>query len=211
MEATMQRTVQDVMTRDVVTAHTTTPYKELVRLLAEHRIAALPIVDDAGHTVGIVSETDLTAQQGAELHPDAHVTAAYVMATPVVTAHPEMPITEAARLMRDRKVKRLPVADAAGTLAGIVARADLLKVFLRPDDEIRFEIIDRAIHDLPGLDVADLRIEARDGEVTLAGRVQTKRQAIRLRELADEAEGVIAVHDRLAFDLDDSREPAPMD
>ena len=207
----MQRTVQDVMTRDVVIARTTTPYKELVRLLAEYRIAALPVVDDAGHPVGIVSETDLTAQQGAELHPDTHVTAASVMTAPAITAHPEMPITEAARLMRDRKVKRLPVADAAGTMVGIVARVDLLKVFLRPDDAIRFEILDRAVRELPGLDVTQLRLEARDGEVTLDGRVQTKREAIRLRELADEAEGVIAVHDRLNFEIDDTREPVPMD
>ena len=110
------------MTRDVVIARTTTPYKELVRLLAEYRIAALPVVDEAGHPVGIVPGTDLTAQQGAELH-----------------------------------------------------------------------------------------LEARDGEITLDGRVQTKRQAIRFRELADEAEGVIAVHDRLNFEIDDTREPVPMD
>jgi predicted transcriptional regulator len=208
----MRRTIQDVMTREVVTVHTTTPYKELVGLLAEHRIAALPVVDDTGHPVGVVSESDLTDQQSAETQPDAHITAAYLMRAPAIVADPEMPVHEAARLMRDRGVKRLPVVDRSGVLAGIVARADLLKVFLRDDDEIRFELIDQAVRELPRLDTTALSITVAEGEVTLTGTVTTRRQALRLRELAAAVDGVVTVHDRLAFEIDDTREPAmPLD
>src|SRR5512132_2183618 len=120
----MRSTVQDVMTRDVVVAHPTTSFKKLTRLLAEHRIAALPVVDDAGHPVGVVSETDLTARQVAEDLVDAGSTAADVMTTPAVTVHPETPVVGAARRLQDRKVRRLLVVDRAGTLAGIVTRTD---------------------------------------------------------------------------------------
>ncbi len=199
----MQRTVQDIMSRDVVVAHTTTPYKDLVRLLAEHRIAALPIVDDNRHPVGIVSETDLTAQQAAALRPDAHIMAVHVMTTPAVTTHPETSVNEAARLMWNRKIKRLPVVDHTGVLMGLVARADLLKVFLRPDEQIRLEIVDQISADLPELRADGLQVEVHDGEVTVRGRVERREQATRLRELARGVEGVVAVHDRLIVELDE--------
>ena len=136
----MRRTVQDVMTRDVVAVRGATPFKELVRLLNEHRITALPVLDDTGRVVvGVVSETDLALKEVAPLR-EAHtpvfettehrverakaasLTAADLMTAPAVTAGPDELVAAAARRMYDRSVKRLPVVDRGGALVGIVTR-----------------------------------------------------------------------------------------
>jgi CBS domain-containing protein len=193
----MRSTVQDVMTRDVVVAHPTTSFKQLIRLLAEHRIAALPVVDAAGLPVGVVSETDLTARQTTEDLVDAGSSAADVMTTPAVTIHPETPVVEAARRLQDRKVRRLLVVDVGGALAGIVTRTDLLKVFLRPDDYIRFEIIDQVASRMPQVIPQGLQVEVTDGRVILGGEVERHEQAVVLRGIAGAVDGVVEVQDHL--------------
>ena len=113
----MRRTVQDVMTREVVAVSGATPFKELVRLLNAHRVTAVPVLDDTGRVVvGVVSETDLalkevaplreahtpvfeTAQRRGERAKAASLTAAELMTAPAVTAGPEEPIAAAARRM----------------------------------------------------------------------------------------------------------------
>jgi CBS-domain-containing membrane protein len=148
----MRRTVEDVMTREVVAVRGSTPFKALVRLLNEHRVTALPVLDDVGAVVvGVVSESDLALKEVQPLR-EGHTpifesirhrgerekaggtTAAALMTKPAVTVAPETPVA-AARLMHDRGVKRLPVVDHGGALVGIVTRADLLKVSLRPDHD----------------------------------------------------------------------------
>jgi CBS-domain-containing membrane protein len=137
----MRRTVQDVMTRDVVAVRASTPFKELVRLLNEHRVTALPVLDEAGCVVvGVISESDLalreiqplreghtpifeSARHRSERTKAGGTTAAALMTTPAVTVGPQTPVAAAARLMHDRCVKHLPVVDPSGALDGIVARA----------------------------------------------------------------------------------------
>jgi CBS-domain-containing membrane protein len=141
----MRRTVQDVMTREVVAVRGPTPFKELVRLLNQHRITAMPVLDTTGRlVVGVVSESDLALKEVAPLrqahtpvfdtaqhHSDrakaASLTAAELMTAPAVTVGPAELVAAAARRMYDRDVKRLPVVDHSGALVGIVTRADLLK------------------------------------------------------------------------------------
>jgi CBS-domain-containing membrane protein len=139
----MRRTVQDVMTREVVAVRGPTPFKELVRLLNKHRVTAVPVLDDTGRlVVGVVSESDLALKEVAPLR-EAHIpafetpkhrgerakaaslTAAELMTAPAVTVGPEELVAAAARRMYDRRVKRLPVVDHGGALVGIVTRADL--------------------------------------------------------------------------------------
>jgi CBS domain-containing protein len=217
----MQRTVQDVMTRDVVVARESTPFHELVELASRHRVRALPVVDDEGHVHGIVSQSDLLlkevkALKGA-LDPDEHrlerakaagVTAAQVMTTPVATVYPEELVSDAARRLHAWNVNQLPVIDRAGALIGIVSRADVLKVFLRADEEIRFELLDDIAGRLLQLPAERLRVEVNGGVVTLAGRLERRSRAVALVELAGLVDGVVAVHDDLTFDRDDLREPA---
>ena len=148
-----KRRVQDVMTTSVVTVDRITPYKEIARVLAEHRISGVPVLTMGRHVAGVVSEADLLAVEeeharqarGAgtgRLHllgrrpPHGDLTAEELMTSPAVTIHPDAPIPSAARLMTAHRIRRLPVVDPDGKLIGIVTRRDLLSVFLRPDEEI---------------------------------------------------------------------------
>jgi CBS-domain-containing membrane protein len=230
----MRRTVQDVMTREVVAARGPTPFKELVRLLSEHRVTAVPVLDDAGRVVvGVVSESDLalkevaplreahtpafeTTQRRDERAKAASLTAAELMTAPAVTAGPEEPVATAARRMYDRRVKRLPVVDHSGALVGIVTRADLLKVFLRSDEELRFDVLDHVIGDLVPLPAGAVEVEVSNGVVRLAGCVRRRSQALTLERVTGTVDGVVGVDCRLTWKVDDIEvqpvppEPAPL-
>jgi CBS domain-containing protein len=155
--------VGSVMTTDVVRAGYGTPFKEVARLLADHRISGLPVVDDDEKVIGVISETDLLLRQART--PDPHEpprrrfpfapltrsarrqatkaqarTAGRLMTEPPITVHADDTIVEAARTMAQRHVERLPVVDEEDRLVGIVTRRDLLQVFLRPDRDIRQEV-----------------------------------------------------------------------
>src|SRR5579862_2431643 len=130
-------TVQQVMTERpaLVVAWPDTPFKQLVELMQARDVSALPIVDAEDHVLGVVSEADLLVPNGAG-------TALELMTTPAVTVTAETTIGHAARVMHERRVKRLPVLDAEGRLLGIVSRRDLLSVFLRADRDLAAEIRD---------------------------------------------------------------------
>jgi CBS domain-containing protein len=147
-------TVRDVMTAEVVTVDRITPYKEIARLLADHKISAVPVLTMGRHVAGVVSEADLLAAEDQKArkartgradhllwsrgqrrqHP--RLTAEQLMTSPAVTIHPDAPMPRAASLMHAHHVKRLPVVDPDGKLLGIVSRRELLTVFLRPDARI---------------------------------------------------------------------------
>ena len=158
----MASKVKDVMTSPVVSVGPSTPYKELVLVLTEQRLSAVPVVDDQRRVLGVVSEADLLlkyeqpadAVQRFMLESRRHRlerlkagggTAVELMTRPVVTIGPEAEVAEAARLLRKHLIRRMPVVDSAGRLVGIVSRSDVLKLFLRPDREIRQEITERVI------------------------------------------------------------------
>jgi CBS domain-containing protein len=224
----MQRTVQDVMTRDVVTARESTPFHELVELLSRHHVSALPVVDDAGHVLGIVCDSDLvlkevqalkgpcdpaalTSRHRLERAKAAGTTAREVMTAPVVTVHPEELVADAARRLHAWKLDQLPVVDRAGVLIGIVSRADVLKVFLRSDAEIRFELLDDIAGRLLRLPGDQVLVDVDGGVVTLAGRLERRSRMVALAELAKLVDGVVAVHNQLTYqrdDLDQMRAPA---
>lgn len=216
----MQRTVQDVMTRGVVVAREATPFHELVVLLSREHVSALPVIDIAGHVIGIVSESDLLLKEVEELAGPggpletslrhrrerakaAGTTAKQVMTSEVATARPEEPVAEAARRMHTRNVHQLPVVDRAGVLAGVITRGDVLKVFLRGNEEIRTELLDEIIGKLLRFHGQPLEVEVEGGVVTLTGTLQRRSQAVALTELARAVDGVVAVRARLGFELDD--------
>lgn len=216
-----KRTVADVMTREVVTARPDTGFAELVRLMTEHSVSALPVTDEDGAVIGVVSEADLLAKESARAegaphslrallrrHADkaraAGTVAAGLMSSPAVTTTGDTPINAAARLMSEHRVKRLPVVDADRKLVGVVSRADLLGLFLRGDDaiaeEIRHEVFERSL-DTPARQVA---VIVRDGQVALAGTVD-RRSSVRIAELLVESvDGVVSVHNQLSWSWDDT-------
>jgi CBS domain-containing protein len=118
-------TVSDVMTRRVHVAGPGAPFKQLVRLIAENRVSTIPIVDQRGIPIGIVSESDLLLEQKTPVAPKDNV-ASKLMTSPVITVPAGASRSQAASLMRERDVRRLIVVDEEGRIAGIVSRGDLL-------------------------------------------------------------------------------------
>lgn len=208
--------VSDVMTRDVITALQDTPYKQLERILAEHHISAIPVVDPDNVPIGIVSEADLllkaelserhrtgwSPHARTERSKAAALTAVGLMSTPVVTIEAGSPLAAAARLLRQRAIKRLPVVEH-GKLVGIVSRADVLKLYLRPDSEIRSDIIDGAIRGAMWMDPSTIEVSVDDGVVALGGIVERRSEAEILIEVVHGVDGVVSVMSTLSYGFDD--------
>jgi CBS domain-containing protein len=193
--------VRDVMTRRVVTATTDVPVGQLARLLAIHRISAVPIVDDDRRVVGVVSEADLlpTVSTGR-----AGTTAADVMNTRPPTVPADAPLSVAALKMEHRHVERLLVTGEDGRLLGVVSRADVLHPLTRPDTAIRDDVIEHVLRRTLWIDPARVHVDVHDGVVTLTGTVDRRTTAGIAARLTGRVAGVTAVVDRLHFEFDDT-------
>lgn len=216
-----RRTVADVMTTQVHVASPATPFKLLARLIAENRISAIPIVDQHGIPVGVVSESDLLLKErrrqleseGDLLHPRRRfkertkaeaLIASDVMTSPPITVLAGCRLVDAARLMQERNVRRLVVVDNRGRIAGVMSRSDLLQVFLRSDDELREEIL----HDLvPTLKLTlgqPISVDVRYNVVTLQGELDRKSDVEMLGRMTKELDGVVDVVNNLNYRWDDT-------
>jgi len=181
------RRVRDVMTTNVITVDRITPYKEIARLLTDHRISGVPVLTMGRHVAGVVTEADLLAAEDKQarqaraaaasgqrrwprrVKPQPDLLAGDLMTSPAVTIHPDATIPGAARVMTASHARRLPVVDTDGKLLGIVSRRDLLSVFLRPDSQIEEDA--RAVLDeiLPLDEPSPANVLVRNGVVTLSG------------------------------------------
>jgi CBS domain-containing protein len=212
--------VREVMTTPVVTAGEAMPFRDLAALLYAKDIGAVPVVAMAGQVLGVVSGSDLTAKAagmatstGLRLESRSRRrerrralarTAGELMTTPAVTVVPEATIEQAARTMRRHQVGRLPVTfRLTGRLAGIVTRADLLRVYLRPGEDIRTEILAGVLTRIPGADPGRLTVSVRNGVVSISGRVGYRSAVTHLVRAILEVEGVVGVDRRICFDIDD--------
>jgi CBS domain-containing protein len=193
----MARIVGEVMTHEVVQAHRETPFKDVVRLLDRHRISGLPVVDADDKVVGVISGTDLIRHQAAGAPDCRPVTARELMSTPAVTVHPEQRIADAARVMERHGVERLPVVDEEDRLIGIATRRDLLRVFLRTDDEIRREVRDDVLPHALGRPAREVDVSVRDGMVTLHGPLENGGELALAIRLTYRVDGVVGVVNRL--------------
>ncbi|MEU4659143.1 CBS domain-containing protein [Streptomyces sp. NPDC023723] len=203
--------VGEVMTRDVVQARLTTPFKEVVRLLDHHRISGLPVVDADDKVLGVLSGSDLVRTQAHQdgPAPPTAVRAGDVMSSPAITVHPEQTVPDAARLMERRGIERLPVVDEADRLIGIATRRDLLRVFLRADDDIRRQVTEETVVGTLGLSADAVLVSVRDGVVTLDGQVELRSQVTEVIHGAWRLDGVVGVVNGLGFRVDDCAAPAP--
>jgi CBS domain-containing protein len=162
----------------VVTVDRITSYKEIARLLTEHRVSGVPVLTMGRHVAGVVSEGDLLAARvrstGGRWHwltgrkEHQGLVASQLMTSPAITIHPDAPLTTAAGLMTAHHLRRLPVVDPDGKLLGIVSRRDLLSVFLRPDAEIAHQVREILTEVLPG-GPTGVEVAVRGGVVTLTG------------------------------------------
>ncbi|MFE1290312.1 CBS domain-containing protein [Streptomyces sp. NPDC058751] len=226
----MTRIVGEVMTREVVRTRRNTPLKDVARLLDRHRISGLPVVDHDDKVLGVISGTDLVRRRSARStgRPARRfrvpaprrgarrtaaavraVTAGELMTWPAVTVHPEQRVADAARVMERHGVEHLPVVDEEDRLIGIATRRDLLRVFLRTDEEIVREIVDDVLTRAMCLPPGAVNVSVQDGMVTLEGcleRCSDIPSAIRLTYRID---GVVGVVNALVLHLDDDRAPTP--
>jgi CBS-domain-containing membrane protein len=208
-------TVQDVMTTGVFAVREGTPIRNVARIMDGRGVSALPVASDGGRVVGMVSEGDLLPRRiGRPLGPLARAAwrrraagrrAGEVMTSPAITIAADAAVVEAARRMVRHGVKRLPVLDRYGKLVGLVSRADLVRAFARPDEElgaeIENEVFERTLRLAPGA----VRAEVADGVVTLTGGVARKSLIPITVTLTRQVLGVVDVVARLTFAIDDTR------
>ncbi|NLQ03880.1 CBS domain-containing protein [Cylindrospermopsis raciborskii] len=147
----MSKTVAQVMTHNPIMVNPQTPLKQAIQILAEKQISGLPVVDDMGKLVGIISETDLMWQETGitppayimfldsviylqnpatyerDLHKALGQTVGEVMSNNPITISPDQSLNAAAKIIQDHKVRRLPVVDDSGTVIGILTRGDIIR------------------------------------------------------------------------------------
>ncbi|GGZ95913.1 CBS domain-containing protein [Streptomyces bluensis] len=204
--------VSDVMTRTVVAVGRDALFKEIIRTMEQWKVSAMPVLEGEGRVVGVVSEADLLPKEEfrdsdpnlleqrrrlSDLAKAGAVTAGELMSAPAITVHSDATLAQAARIMAVRRVKRLPVIDDEGMLQGIVSRADLLKVFLRPDEEIEEEVRRTVVSYLfPAFSHA-IHVNVHEGVVTLRGHISdTSLISVAVR-LVRAVEGVVDVEPHL--------------
>lgn len=214
----MRQTVRSTMTSEVVTVHPDTPFKQVVQVLAQHRFDAVPVVDETGALLGVVSGSDLTCHEeeppslahlvvggrGAREHArKARArTARELMSSPARTVAPDADACDALREMTRAKVGRLVVVDN-DRVVGILSRSDMLKVFLRSDEELQREV-SAVVRDLVGADADEVQVVVGDGIVHLRGRVERTSLAWAAAAAARDVPGVVDVEDNVVGDVDDT-------
>ncbi|MFD8496068.1 CBS domain-containing protein [Amycolatopsis sp. NPDC059657] len=206
------RLIRTVMKTNVATVRRDTPFKAITVLLTSWGVSGAPVLDADDKVVGVVTQGDLLERKAKHgpfrswraRRKATGATAADLMTTPAIIAREDMNVAEAARLMEERKVHRLPVVDAEGKLTGIVGRADLLRVFLRRDDEIRAEVRDEVILREMCVDPETLYVAVLDGVVSLSGELERRSMIPVVVALVRRVDGVVDVKQRLTFKMDDT-------
>jgi len=202
--------IEVVMTRDVLTVAPETPLKEVAGLLTRNHVSGAPVVDEEGAVLGVVSEADILRKvEGfspevggrlawvlrrldGELEKICARTAGEAMTTPPLTVRPTQQVSEAARLMADHRINRLPVM-SRGKLVGIISRADVLRAFERSDDELEREIREDVLRGALWLAPETFHVHVEDGVVALRGRVRTRQDAEDVVRLVRRVPGVLDV------------------
>ena len=216
--------VEDLMSREVVTVAPETPLKDVATLLVEQRISGVPVVDHDREVVGVVSEADILIKErgprprhGGLLGwlldggvPDderlAARTARGAMTRPAITVGARASVAEAARLMTENGIKRLPVVSSNDILVGIVTRADLVRAFARSDEEILREIREDVVRQTLWIEGAGPNVRVNRGDVTLAGELERRSEVELLERLVARVPGVVSVLSRVSWRWDDQKD-----
>jgi CBS-domain-containing membrane protein len=218
-------TIRDVMTQSVISVGPGTALKEVAELLIGRGISGVPVVDDDGTVLGVVSEADfLIKEQGSEgirhrplarilgesrestarLAKLKAVTAGEAMTAPAVTIAPGRRIDEAAAIMNTRKINRLPVVDE-GRIVGIVTRADLVRAYVRSDADLTGVIRDEVLLRVLWLDPALFTVVVTDGVASIGGTVERRSTAEMIERLVAMVPGIVGAHSNVTWSFDDSR------
>lgn len=209
--------VKDVMTTSIVKLSPDNSVRQAARIMLDNHISGLPVVDDEGRLVGLISEGDLIrrtelgggvpvvdATIGADERASAYVRRSSWRVGDAMTADPvtigeDASVVRVAALMQERGIKRIPVL-RDGVLVGIVSRADLLQAVLSAkqdetaagDEAIRRSILVR-LGENTGLEGLDVKVAVTDGIVHLWGNVETAECRKAARIVAENVRGVRGV------------------
>ncbi len=219
---------RDVMVSPVITTKPSASVREVAHTLLTHHISAVPVIDDAGRMVGIVSEGDLMrrADLGTERHrawwlaalfaEEEELAAEYVkqhskkvadvMTKRVVVASPDAPLNEIAALLERHSIKRVPIVEN-GALVGIVSRANLIQALAGdrksldipiPDAQLRERIMAH-LKTQPWAHTSLLNVTVNDGIVDIWGITRSEAEKQALRVAAETTPGVRAVNDNVVM------------
>ncbi|TIW20124.1 MAG: CBS domain-containing protein [Mesorhizobium sp.] len=208
---------KDVMTAKVVTVSPDHSVRHAAKIMLDHRISGMPVVDDNGRLAGIVSEGDFLrrSELGASAFPagEARVyvkghswKVADLMTSDVIVADEETPIARIVALMQEHGIKRIPVMRGQ-RLVGVVSRADLLHVVVATkfddataagEDAIRRSILTRLREDA-GVKGDALTLTVADGLVHFSGAVRSQSERDAVRVVAEGVRGVKGVFDHLSL------------
>jgi CBS domain-containing protein len=214
-EATMRTLrVGDVMTSRVVAVTAATPFRDVVDLMLRHEISSVPVLDDEGALVGLISEADVLSKQAyggrrrsvldgfsglakrelRELIRSRGRRARDIMSAPVETVPVDEPLRAVARRMLENRLKHLVVVDNARRIIGIVSRRDLLRAFDRTDTELVAAVVDAlATSEYSGR----VAVTVDGGVVTLEGKVPRREDVASACWHAWTVAGVVDVVDHL--------------
>jgi len=211
------RTVGEAMTRQVLTVHPDAPFKQIVEVLVGQGIDALPVVDEKGALLGVVSGSDLTCHEEAGLSfgrliTDTRTTLSHarkargrtareLMSSPARTTTPGTGVCEALTAMNRGHVGRLVVTDG-GKLVGILTRSDLLRVFTRSDASLEQDV-KAAVSEATGSRGRELTVLVADGIAHLRGSVERASTAVAAACAARDVPGVVDVEDDVVAEVDD--------
>jgi CBS domain-containing protein len=182
--------------------------REAATVLVEHRVSGLPVVDDLGDVVGVLSETDIVMKASGGTEQTGHLawffgsdltgekvaaeTVGQAMSSPAVTITPERTVHDAARIMIEERVNRLPVV-RDGKLVGILTRSDIVRAFTRTDAELAGEIQEDILRRTFWAEPGSISVAVSEGRVTLTGEVETEADREMLPLFVSRVPGVVAV------------------
>jgi len=216
-------TVRDVMSRSVVSVHRRTPLREVAQALIDNRVSGVPVVDVDGAVVGVVSEADLlikeqgagairhrplarlfgeSSESRAQILKLGAINADAAMTVPAITIASDRSIHEAAAIMTAKHINRLPVVDE-GRLVGIVSRADLVRAYVRTDDDLAATIRQEVLLKILWLDPELFTVVVKDGVASISGRVERRSTAEMVERSVRMVPGVVEVRAAVSWSMDD--------
>jgi CBS domain-containing protein len=215
--------IEEIMTRDVITVVPQTSIHEAARLMVDHGVSGLPVVDEQGQLVGVLSEGDLILRQKARLRVPwwrvffqdgerlareyqkaAGTTVAEVMTKAVISVSPDLPVEAAALILDQRRIRRVPVV-TDGRVVGIVSRGDLVKILAKAsspaggptsDSQLVSEMRAR-LEKEPWVSHHGIVVDAKNGEILIWGLVASRAEKSALETMARSLPGVKGVRSRL--------------
>ena len=216
--------VSELMTEKVLTIGPEAPIKDVAAILVANGISGLPVCDIEGAVLGVISEGDILYKEHdpAEGHmggplgwiiegaPDPKsfikakaLTARKAMTSPAITIAPYESVSQAARIMSERHINRLPVVRNE-KLVGIVTRGDLVRAFTRTDAELEAELKQDVLQRTMWIDPGKVAVNVKNGVATLSGRLPIRSDVEMLNKLAARVPGVVAVESTVEWDVDET-------